>query len=117
MTIRLNKYYTLDIKKFLISTTVTTIISVLLSILCILFAIFDFKASLDKKSINTSNISYKPLKVEYELYTVQTGDTLWNIAESMNKNIDTRYLVDLIKEDNNKLNSNLRVGEEIKVRI
>ena len=105
---RINKKYTLDIEQFLITT---------ISIILVLFVIFDFKASLDKKSINTSNISYKPLKQEYELYTVQSGDTLWNIAESMNKNIDTRYLVDLIKEDNNKLSSDLRAGERIKVRI
>ena len=105
---RINKKYTLDLDIVIRNI----IIVILLSIV-----IFDFKASLDKKSINTSNISYKPLKQEYELYTVQSGDTLWNIAESMNKNIDTRYLVDLIKEDNNKLSSDLRAGERIKVRI
>ena len=54
---------------------------------------------------------------EYITVTVSKGDTLWNIAKQYNTyNEDIREKIDEIKELN-KISSNIRVGQELKIKI
>ena len=93
--IRINKKYTVNIFTFIKS---------ILIIICILYTCFDFTMSIYNKNIKNNIITVEPKKIYYN-YVVVSDDTLWNIAKKQSKNIDTRILVEIIKDDNNLLNS------------
>ena len=71
--------------------------------------------SIYNKNIKNNIITVEPKKI-YQNYVVVSDDTLWNIAKKQSKNIDTRILVEIIKDDNNLLNSDLKVGQILKLR-
>lgn len=65
------------------------------------------------KTLNTP-----PDKYYLHTYTVQTGDTAWDIAKKYNTaNMDIRELIYYIEEDNNIKAGYLKNGQEIKIRI
>lgn len=52
-----------------------------------------------------------------EKYVVQSGDTLWNIAEEYKPDwMDIRQYIDLIEEDNNT-SAMINPGQRLKLRI
>ena len=54
---------------------------------------------------------------EYATIVVAKGDTLWGIARQVaRENEDIRNKINEIKELNN-INSDLRIGQELKIRI
>ena len=54
---------------------------------------------------------------EYRTIVIAKGDTLWNIAKDFSKeNEDIRSKISEIKELNN-INSDIRIGQELKIRI
>ena len=53
---------------------------------------------------------------EYTTYVVSKGDRLWNIAEHYSEGKDVREVVYIIEKDNNLDNSNLSIGQELKIR-
>ena len=68
-----------------------------------------------------SNISFSHTEIQYKEITINSGDTLWNIAkyEKSNNiyfaNKDIRDIVSEIKLLNNLNNSNLNIGEKISI--
>ncbi len=106
MEIKLNKNDTLDIKKFIKS---------ILILLMVIYIILDIKSDFSVKVINNPPIKYENCKIEYEDYIVQSGDTLWEIAEYYYPDKDNREIVHLIKQDN-FCDSNLKIGQVLKIR-
>lgn len=54
---------------------------------------------------------------KYVTVVIQKGDTLWNIAKKYNHDdIDIRSKISEIKELN-KISSNIRIGQELKIKI
>ena len=55
--------------------------------------------------------------IGYEIYAVESGDTLWEIAEMSNgyDNIDTRRIICDMREASDLETSSLQVGEIIKI--
>jgi len=64
-----------------------------------------------------ATFSYK--EIEYKVYTVEQGDTLWSIAEDIKlnnsyfKNKDIRDIISNLKNKNNLKNNNLYVNQEL----
>ncbi len=60
----------------------------------------------------------KPDVVDYRVYVVSSGDTLWDIAKTSNGygNMDTRDIVDDIKDVSN-CNSNIKTGDKLYIPI
>ncbi len=55
--------------------------------------------------------------VNYENYTIQSGDTLFTIANKLDLNEDLRETVYEIRKDNNIIDcGNLKIGQVIKIR-
>lgn len=52
---------------------------------------------------------------EYITITVSKGDTLWSIARNYYQENDVRNIVEEIKSINNLTNSNIKVGQELKL--
>lgn len=94
------KYYISDKQKF-----EESILKTFLIIFIFVLIFIDFKFSIEK---NTR-------KIITEEYIVQTGDTLWQIAKSVD-NTDPRKKIEEIKKDNNLKNSNLEVGQVLKIK-
>jgi len=68
-----------------------------------------------------SNISFSHTEISYKEIAISSGDTLWSIAKyEKNNNIyfeaqDLRDIIDEIKYINNLKNSNLSVGDNLKI--
>ena len=60
-------------------------------------------------------------ETKYNIYSVETGDTLWSIAcfqrehNDFYKDKDIRYIIKNIKEINNLSNSNLFINQELQI--
>lgn len=71
--------------------------------------------------ITGNSLSYKEL--EYRIIYISNGDTLWSIAkDEKNSNKyydkkDVRYILEDIKQLNNLENSNLKIGQELKIPV
>lgn len=70
--------------------------------------------------LTKSSFSYT--KVEYKTLYVKDGDTLWNIANSLQntdyyRGKDVRFIISDIKEINDLNNSNISINQELKVPI
>lgn len=58
----------------------------------------------------------KPYGGEYKTYTICRGDTIWNIAEDIEGNIEE--IVYLIRKDNRIEDcGNLQIGQQIQLRV
>ena len=67
-------------------------------------------------NISKVNIVHGSAATEYTTVTVESGDTLWSIAEEYApENVDTRKVVYEIRKANNMDTSNINVGQEIKI--
>lgn len=56
--------------------------------------------------------------VNYENYTIQSGDTLFTIANKLDLNEDLRETVYEIRKDNNISDcGNLKIGQVIKIKV
>lgn len=74
-------------------------------IVIILLSIYAIILRINEKQINYTEIEY----------TIESGDTLWSIAEEYaNENEDLREYIYKIKKVNN-ITSNLEVGQTIKI--
>jgi len=68
-----------------------------------------------------SNISFSHTQIIYKEIAISSGDTLWSIAKyEKNNNMyfeaqDLRDIIDEIKYINNLKNSNLNVGDSLKI--
>lgn len=94
------KYYIADYKKF-----EESILKTFLIIFIFVLIFIDFKFSIEK---NTR-------KIITEEYIVQNGDTLWQIAKSVD-DTDPREKIEEIKKDNNLNDVNLIVGQVLKIK-
>lgn len=66
--------------------------------------------------------SFSYTKLEYKTLYVKSGDTLWNIANSLQntdyyRGKDVRFIISDIKEINNLNNSNISINQELKIPI
>ena len=67
---------------------------------------------------NTSIAKINKTEAEYINYIVTTGETLWSIAKEYTPDSkDIRQTINEIKELNNMTNSNIYVGQVIKVKL
>ena len=64
---------------------------------------------------NTSIAKINKTEAEYINYIVTTGETLWSIAKEYTP--DSKDIRQTIKEVNNMTNSNIYVGQVIKVKL
>jgi len=53
---------------------------------------------------------------EYSNYTVKQNDTLWNIAKRIDTDEQIEEVIHKIKKDNNMSESNLKIGQALKIR-
>ena len=84
--------------------------------ICFLLVLFSLMYALMVSLFNLGNV-YSKSYDEYAVYYVTSGDTLWEIAEKNNvNNIDTRKLINEIKEVNN-IGSEIFAGQEIKIPV
>ncbi len=54
---------------------------------------------------------------EFEMITIKSGDTLWDIAKKYNKQGDIREYIYELKKINNLSDSGIMAGDELKVVI
>ncbi len=96
----LNKYKVNNMKKFKRF--------MFLSILSMSMLVFTFAATFN---------AYSKDIPQFDMVTVQDGDTLWSIASSYadNSNTDIRELVYLISNENSIYNASIYPGDVIKV--
>ncbi len=93
-----------NFKKFLRSIFIILLVIFALSLICA-------KATLSHK------------EVEYKTFFVADGDTLWSIAQDLQKNNtyykgkDIRDIISNIKDINNLESSNLYINQELKIPI
>lgn len=64
-----------------------------------------------------SNIAYCSKQQSYKVVVVKQGETLWNIAKYYKKNMDIRESIYEIKKVNNLTNSEIFVGNELKIPL
>lgn len=53
---------------------------------------------------------------ELETYTVMPGETLWDIAEDIESDMDIREIIYWIKKDNGLKDSSISAWQELKIR-
>lgn len=83
-------------------------LSFLLAAFVILFAGFSFMRSFADES------AAKPASAEERVVMVDSGDTLWSIAESVKRDgMDTRAVIHQIKKRNDLTSSSLRSGDRL----
>ncbi|MCD1147008.1 hypothetical protein LQU94_02620 [Peptoniphilus sp. KCTC 25270] len=64
--------------------------------------------------ITVKNDSPKIVYYEREIYTIHSGDNIWNLAEKIrNEDEDIRVVIDRIKEDNQLESALLQTGSKI----
>ena len=86
---------------------IRSLLMVMISAVCLLFI--------------TLNNTYSKGKVQYKEQYIYQGDTLWSIAQQEAKenkyyeNEDIRIIINEIKTINNMDNSNLKVGQKIRI--
>lgn len=61
--------------------------------------------------------SYGSAEKQYETITVQSGDTLWEIADRYNKGGDIRRIIYEIKEANNLTGSMIYAGDILRIPV
>lgn len=59
--------------------------------------------------------AYSKEQIQYDYICVKEGDTLWNIAQYYNYNIDIRKFVTIIKKENSLKNSIIYPGDVLKI--
>lgn len=93
-----------NVKKFFRSICIILLVIFILSLVC-----------------SKSTLSHK--EVEYEKMYVNSGDTLWDIASTLQSNNDyykgkdIRYIISSLKNINNLEKSNLYVNQELLIPI
>ena len=79
-----------------------------------LFIIFVITLSWYCITISNNNNSNESDITFYKMYTIQEGDTLWNLADELNvDNHDKRVIIDEIKIINNLESAKLIEGDTI----
>lgn len=58
---------------------------------------------------------YPKEEVKYDYVCIKTGDTLWDIADDYNNDIDIRKFVDIIVKENSLSNAVIYPGDIIKI--
>lgn len=96
----LGKYKVVNTKRFKIFIFVTTFLISLLFFITI-----------------TTITAYPKEEVQYDYVCVKTGDTLWDIAQQYETDINLRCFIDLILKENSKSDCLIYPGDILKIPL